>query len=131
MPSPLLHAFHLVLWSVFWVAEWRSTTLLCFYSTPKRMISDVFFCMGLCMELFTKHHFCNLQGGFVVDAAAAESIAEYGRLFVRNLPYTATEADLSELFGQFGDVSEVHLVLDRETRKSKVSKKTRNPALGI
>lgn len=36
-----------------------------------------------------------------------------GRLFVRNLAYTATEADLSEAFGRYGDLEEVHLVLDR------------------
>lgn len=48
-----------------------------------------------------------------VEAGEEASIAETGRLFVRNLAYTASEADLSEAFGAFGDVSEVHLVLDR------------------
>ena len=41
------------------------------------------------------------------------SIEETGRLFVRNLPYGATEADLAEAFREHGEVSEVHLVLDR------------------
>ncbi|GLI68102.1 hypothetical protein VaNZ11_012428 [Volvox africanus] len=49
----------------------------------------------------------------------AEGILETGRLFVRNLAYTATETDLSDLFGTFGNLQEVHLVMDRETKRSK------------
>ncbi|KAG2451283.1 hypothetical protein HYH02_003889 [Chlamydomonas schloesseri] len=48
-----------------------------------------------------------------------EGIMDTGRLFVRNLAYTATEPDLSELFGGFGLLEQVHLVLDRETKRSK------------
>ncbi|XXG68621.1 hypothetical protein AAC387_Pa06g1667 [Persea americana] len=44
---------------------------------------------------------------------------ETNRLFVRNLPYTASEDDLMGLFSKFGDVSQVHLVVDKETRRSK------------
>lgn len=44
---------------------------------------------------------------------------ETGRLFVRNLPYTTSEEELLDLFSQFGDVSEVHLVADKDTRRSK------------
>ncbi|XP_020103411.1 multiple RNA-binding domain-containing protein 1-like [Ananas comosus] len=44
---------------------------------------------------------------------------ETGRLFIRNLPYTTTEEDLMELFSQFGDVSHVHLVVDKDTKRSK------------
>lgn len=36
-----------------------------------------------------------------------------GRLFLRNLPFTTTEAELSDAFTDFGDLQEVHLVLDR------------------
>ena len=36
-----------------------------------------------------------------------------GRLFVRNLPFAAAEAELAELFQQHGELSEVHLVQDR------------------
>lgn len=39
------------------------------------------------------------------------------RLFVGNLPYTATEAELREHFGAAGTVSGVWLPLDRETGK--------------
>ncbi len=48
-----------------------------------------------------------------VQAGEEVSISETGRLFVRNLAYTASEAELSEAFGRFGDLTEVHLVLDR------------------
>ena len=41
------------------------------------------------------------------------AMGETGRLFVRNLPYAATEADLAEAFGEHGELEEVHLVLDR------------------
>lgn len=44
---------------------------------------------------------------------------ETGRLFIRNLPYTATEDELEVLFSKFGNVSEVHLVLDKDTKRSK------------
>lgn len=42
-----------------------------------------------------------------------------GRLFIRNLPYTTTEDELMELFSRFGDVSQVHLVVDKYTKRPK------------
>lgn len=54
-----------------------------------------------------------------VDAEQEEGVSETGRLFVRNLAYTATEDDLTGLFKQYGELSEVHLVVDKETKKSK------------
>ncbi|XP_068634318.1 uncharacterized protein [Aristolochia californica] len=48
-----------------------------------------------------------------------EQVLETSRLFVRNLPYTANEEDLLELFSQYGNVSEVHLLLDKDTKRSK------------
>ncbi|XP_026425511.1 uncharacterized protein LOC113321808 isoform X2 [Papaver somniferum] len=50
---------------------------------------------------------------------AKKQILETRRLFVRNLPYTASEEDLAEIFGKIGDISEVHLVVDRDTNRSK------------
>ena len=47
-----------------------------------------------------------------------ESDNEDGRLFVRNLPFSATEEDLSEYFSPFGVLNDVHIVRDRITRKS-------------
>lgn len=46
-------------------------------------------------------------------------VLQTGRLFVRNLPYAATEDELAELFNNFGNVVEVHLVIDKETKRSK------------
>ena len=48
----------------------------------------------------------------VADTEQA-AIEETARLFVRNLPYSATEADLAAAFEQHGELSEVHLVVDR------------------
>ncbi|TLD13603.1 uncharacterized protein PgNI_04341, partial [Pyricularia grisea] len=38
-----------------------------------------------------------------------ESIRKTSRLFVRNLPYSATEDDLKSVFGAFGPLDEIHL----------------------
>ncbi|VVB12398.1 unnamed protein product [Arabis nemorensis] len=51
--------------------------------------------------------------------ADSNDVLDTGRLFVRNLPYTATEEELMEHFSKFGEISEVHLVLDKETKRSK------------
>jgi RNA recognition motif-containing protein len=37
------------------------------------------------------------------------------RLYVGNLAYSVTEADLREVFGASGDITEVKMMLDRET----------------
>lgn len=48
-----------------------------------------------------------------------ESIAESGRIFIRNLTYTTTEDDVRKLFEKYGPLSEVDLPVDRITRKPK------------
>lgn len=48
-----------------------------------------------------------------------ESIAESGRMFIRNLTYTVTEDDVRKLFETYGPLSEVNLPVDRVTRKLK------------
>jgi RNA recognition motif-containing protein len=40
-------------------------------------------------------------------------------LYVGNLPYTTTEDDLREAFGQYGAVSRVQIIMDRETGRSR------------
>ncbi|KAJ9530616.1 hypothetical protein QJQ45_014764, partial [Haematococcus lacustris] len=55
----------------------------------------------------------------LVPQDPAALIADTARLFVRNLAFTAREADLAELFGAHGDVSGVHLVQDKSTKKSR------------
>ena len=46
-------------------------------------------------------------------------IGDTGRLFVRNLPFSATEEELREFFGQFGDLTEVHLPIYKDTKLQK------------
>jgi len=41
------------------------------------------------------------------------------RIYVGNLPYTATNEELTQLFGAFGEVSEASVVMDRDTGQSK------------
>lgn len=41
------------------------------------------------------------------------------KLYVGNLPFTATENELSELFGRHGAVNSVKIVTDRETGRSR------------
>ncbi|CAG8605516.1 9523_t:CDS:10 [Funneliformis caledonium] len=53
------------------------------------------------------------------EVPAEESIGETGRLFVRNLPYICTEEDLRREFIKFGPLAEVHMPLDKETKKQK------------
>lgn len=46
-------------------------------------------------------------------------IEKTGRLFLRNIPYTATEADFHQLFEKYGDLKEVHVAVDSRTGSSK------------
>jgi len=41
------------------------------------------------------------------------------KLYVGNLSYNISEEQLRELFGQAGEIKEVSLILDRETRRPK------------
>ncbi|KAJ2767543.1 Multiple RNA-binding domain-containing protein 1, partial [Coemansia nantahalensis] len=52
-------------------------------------------------------------------AAAIAQIEETGRLFVRNLPYMATEDDLRSAFEKFGPLSEVHMPISKDTKRPK------------
>lgn len=50
-----------------------------------------------------------------------EDVAESGRLFVRNLPYTCTEEELKEIFIKYGeshDTPYYHLIISRSPLKS-------------
>jgi RNA recognition motif-containing protein len=40
-------------------------------------------------------------------------------LYVGNLPFTTTEADLEQLFGQYGTVTKAQVISDRETGRSR------------
>ena len=41
------------------------------------------------------------------------------KMYVGNLPFSAGEEELKEAFGAFGPVTEVSLVMDRETGRSR------------
>ncbi len=41
------------------------------------------------------------------------------KIYVGNLPYTSTEQELEELFGQYGPVSRANIVTDRDTGRSR------------
>jgi RNA recognition motif-containing protein len=40
-------------------------------------------------------------------------------LYVGNLPFSTTEQDLSQLFGQYGTVTKAQVIMDRETGRSR------------
>mgnify|MGYP001028709780 FL=1 len=50
---------------------------------------------------------------------ALQEAGSTGRLFVRNLAYSTTEEDLLRIFRQYGQIGEVHIVVDKETKQSK------------
>jgi RNA recognition motif-containing protein len=41
------------------------------------------------------------------------------RIYVGNLPYTFREEEVAQLFAPYGEVREVRLITDRDTRQSK------------
>jgi RNA recognition motif-containing protein len=41
------------------------------------------------------------------------------KLYVGNLPYSTTDDELREVFGQYGNVSSVQVMMDRETNRSR------------
>ena len=46
-----------------------------------------------------------------------EDASDTGRLFLRNLAFGITEDDLRRTFGKFGELSEVHLCMNKETKR--------------
>jgi len=57
--------------------------------------------------------------GAADDDVEEETLAEHGRLFLRNLAYDVTDEDIQALFRKFGPLSEVHLPVDKNTRRAK------------
>ncbi|PVU88989.1 hypothetical protein BB561_005614 [Smittium simulii] len=49
----------------------------------------------------------------------AKKIQDSGRLFVRNLPYGASENELRKYFEKYGPLSELHIPIDKESKRSK------------
>ncbi|CAG8450668.1 5473_t:CDS:10, partial [Scutellospora calospora] len=72
------------------------------------------------LESITPHNETNDNlPGQPTNVPPEESIGETGRLFVRNLPYICSEEDLRQAFHKFGPLAEVHIPLDKETKKQK------------
>lgn len=40
-------------------------------------------------------------------------------IYVGNLPYSVTQDDLRDLFGEYGEISRANVIMDRETGRSK------------
>ncbi|TMW66538.1 hypothetical protein Poli38472_004303 [Pythium oligandrum] len=51
------------------------------------------------------------------NGAADDEDKPTARLFVRNLPFTAVEEDLTDLFSGYGEIVEVHMPLDETKRR--------------
>ncbi|KAK4315251.1 hypothetical protein Pmani_013522 [Petrolisthes manimaculis] len=49
----------------------------------------------------------------------AEPVGESGSIFVRNLWYSVTEENIRELFGKYGEISDVNLPICKDTRRPK------------
>ncbi|KAJ3022223.1 hypothetical protein HKX48_006745 [Thoreauomyces humboldtii] len=56
---------------------------------------------------------------YIPEPVPADIIAETGRLFVRNLPYSCSVEDLHKLFEKFGPLTEAHIPIDKLTKKPK------------
>jgi RNA recognition motif-containing protein len=41
------------------------------------------------------------------------------RIYVGNLPFSATEEEMKTLFGEYGEVSNVDIIVDRQTGRSR------------
>lgn len=41
------------------------------------------------------------------------------KIYVGNLAYTLTEEGIKDIFSQFGEITDINLVIDRETNRSK------------
>ena len=44
---------------------------------------------------------------------------QQNKLYVGNLPYTADDAQLREVFSQYGDIQDLALIMDRDTGRPK------------
>ena len=63
--------------------------------------------MGLKHQQPLKHYELGSKG-------KDESLLDSGRLFVRNLPYSVTEEEITVLFEKYGPLTEVTIPVDKE-----------------
>ncbi|KFK34485.1 hypothetical protein AALP_AA5G151800 [Arabis alpina] len=60
-----------------------------------------------------------VEGEDADEKQTAQASVEEGRLYVGNLPYTITSSELSQLFGEAGNVVDVQIVYDKVTDRSR------------
>ena len=53
------------------------------------------------------------------------------RIYVGNLPYTATDGELRQLFGEYGEVESVHLVSDRDAAHCHAETRTHSRIIDV
>ncbi len=58
-------------------------------------------------------------GGPGTAAGPKGKVMATKNLYVGNLPFSTTPADLEELFGQYGQVAKAQIISDRETGRSR------------
>lgn len=51
-----------------------------------------------------------------LDGDPVERVRNANQVFIRNLPYTASETDLLHIFESYGDIIEVNLAKDKTGR---------------
>ena len=64
-----------------------------------------------------KREFGTGRGAAKNDEEEEETIADSGRLFLRNLSFTVSEDDLTEVFERYGPLTEVTVPLDKTTNR--------------
>lgn len=52
---------------------------------------------------------------YEASLAETEPLEESGRLFIRNLNYTCTQDDLEQVFAKYGELTEIHFPIDKNT----------------
>ncbi|XP_075481451.1 multiple RNA-binding domain-containing protein 1-like isoform X1 [Primulina tabacum] len=68
---------------------------------------------------FGEHKIIELASPLSFPTNENEEVLGSSRLFIRNLPYTATEEELEDHFTKYGSISEVHIVFDKDSKRSK------------
>ena len=94
-------------------ASLRSVSLTCTGGCATVLRATMCLTQGRCELTGPLSTARGLQSYDCVAVDGSEDEESTDRLFLRNLPYTTTEAELSDAFAEFGDLQEVHLVLDR------------------
>ncbi|KAK9079234.1 hypothetical protein SSX86_000904 [Deinandra increscens subsp. villosa] len=72
-----------------------------------------------CFRLYSSSKTVDMYFGSGQEEESEPESPEAGKLYVGNLPYAITSAELSQVFGEAGDVDSVEIVYDRVTDRSR------------